>query len=70
MTTFYGFYYIAPLDAGTASKTPAPTTDRTYHSEQEALRTIKGLCQNADVTPADFIVYKLTERRKGSRFAH
>jgi hypothetical protein len=64
------FYYIAPLDAGTASKTPAPTTDRTYHSEAEARRTIEGLCLRADVTPADFIIYKLTERRKGSRFAY
>ena len=64
------YYYIAPLDAGTASKTPAPTTNRTYHSEEEARRTIKGLCLRADVTPADFIIYKLTERRAGSRFAY
>jgi hypothetical protein len=64
------FYYIAPLDAGTASKTPAPTTDRTYHSEAEARCTIEGLCLRADVTPADFIIYKLTERRAGSQFAY
>ena len=64
------FYYIAPLDAGTASKTPAPTTNRTYHSEAEARRTIEGLCLRADVSPSDFIIYKLTERRKGSRFAY
>ena len=64
------FYYIAPLDAATATKTPAPVTDRTYHTENEALRTIEGLCLRADVTPADFIIYKLTERRKGSRFAY
>ena len=64
------YYYIAPLDAGTASKTPAPTTDRTYHSEAEARRTSEGLCLRADVTPADFIIYKLTERRKGSQCAY
>ena len=64
------FYYIAPLDAGTASKTPAPTTNRTYRSEAEARRTIEGLCLRADVSPSDFIIYGLTERRKGSRFAY
>lgn len=64
------YYYIAPLDAGTASKTPAPMTDRSYYSKEAARRTIKELCLRADVTPADFIIYKLTERRAGSRFAY
>ena len=64
------FYYIAPLDAGTASKTPAPITDRTYHDEAEAHRIIKELCKKASLSPSDFIIYKLTERRKGSRFAY
>jgi hypothetical protein len=64
------FYYIAPLDAGTASKTPAPLTNRTYHSKQEAERTLHSLALRADVTPADFIIYQLTERREGSRFAY
>ena len=64
------YYYIAPLDAGTASKTPARTTNRTYRSEAEARRTIEGLCLRVDVTPSDFIIYQLSELRKGSRFAY
>ena len=64
------YYYIAPLTAGTAVKTPAPITDRTYHDEAEAHRIIRDLCKKADLSPSDFIIYRLTELRKGSRFAY
>ena len=64
------YYYIAPTAAGAAAKTPAPITDRTYHDPHEAHRVIKRLCENADLSPSDFIVYRLNELRKGSRFAY
>ena len=59
------YYYIAPLAVGTAVKTPAPITDRTYHDEAEAHRVIRDLCKVADLTPSDFIIYKLTKPRNG-----
>ena len=64
------YFYIAPLDAGAAVKTPAPMTNRTYHDEAEARRVIRDLCKVADLAPSDFIIYRLTERREGSRFAY
>ena len=64
------YYYIAPLTVGTAVKTPAPMTDRTYHDEAEAHRVIRDLCKVADLAPSDFIIYKLAKLRDGSRFAY